>query len=96
MNLRDVLFSDLLLPGQGENAMILVAGRRDQIANSLKYEFAQIKSIQVSFENIQSLNRSLEGHAQSVVDELAKQLVTQQKLLQSPMDPTTVMNLLRT
>jgi len=94
-NLREALYGDILAPGQAEDASRLLGQRRQEIEDTLRQEFAQISRIQVSFENIQSLNMSLEGRAQSVVDDLARQLVTQQKLVQSPMDPTTVMNLLR-
>ncbi|MDR2734401.1 MAG: hypothetical protein LBC99_07155 [Spirochaetota bacterium] len=94
-NLRDALYADILLPGMAQDAMQMLGQRREEIEKNLKNEFAQISRIQVSFENIQSLNMPLEGRAQSVVEELAKQLVAQQKLVQSPMDPTTVMNLLR-
>jgi hypothetical protein len=94
-NLRDAIYGDLNLPGRALEAMQMLIQRREEIDKGLKYEFQQISRIQVSFENIQSLNMPLEGRAQSVVEELAKQLVTQQKLVQSPMDPNTVMNLLR-
>jgi hypothetical protein len=94
-NLREALYGDILVTGQADIAGQILAQRRAEIDDNLKSEIAQISRIQVSFENIQSLNMPLEGRAQSVVEELAKQLVTQQRLVQAPMDPATVMNLLR-
>jgi len=94
-NLRDALYADILMPGVAQDAMQMLSQRREDIEKGLKHEFAQISRIQVSFENIQSLNMPLEGRAQSVVEELTKQLLTQQKLVQSAMDPATVINLLR-
>jgi hypothetical protein len=94
-SLREALFGDILASGQAEKANQLLMERRTEIDANLVREFAQISRIQVSFENFQSLNMALEGRAQSVVEELTKQLVTQQQLLQSPMDPATVVNLLR-
>jgi hypothetical protein len=94
-SLREALYGDILAPGMAEAANQLLAQRRSEIEEGLKHEFAQISRIQVSFENIQALNMPLEGNASNLVAELAKQLVAQQQLVQSPMDPTTVMALLR-
>ena len=94
-SLREALYGDILGQGQADRAAHMLSQRRTEITDSLQYEISQISRIQVSFENIQSLNMPLDGRAQSVVEELAKQLVSQQRFVQSPMDPTTVMNLLR-
>jgi hypothetical protein len=94
-NLREALYGDILGANQANFAEQLLAQRRAEVEDGLRHEIAQISRIQVSFENIQSLNMALEGRAQSMVEELTQQLVTQQRLVQSPMDPTMVMNLLR-
>lgn len=93
--LREALYADLTAPGKAQAALDLLTSRRGEIDNSLRDEFAQISRIQVSFENIQSVNLHLDGKAQSVVDELSRQLLAQKQLVQSPMDPATVMTLLR-
>ena len=94
-SLREALYGDLLEPGTTLAAKALLDDRKTEIDTSLKQEFEQISKIQVSFENFQSLNIPLEGKAQSVVADLKEQLVLQRQLVQSPMDPATVMNLLR-
>ena len=94
-SLREALYGDLLEPGTTLAAKALLDNRKTEIDTSLKQEFEQISKIQVSFENFQSLNIPLEGKAQSVVADLKEQLVLQRQLVQSPMDPAIVMNLLR-
>lgn len=93
--LREALYADLNAPGRAQSALDLLASRRNEIDNSLKDEFAQISKIQVSFENIQSVNLQLDGKAQSVVDDLSRQLLAQEQLVQSLLNPNTVMSLLR-
>ena len=93
--LRDALFGDLLEPGTALAAKALLDDRKTEIDATLKQEFAQISKIQVSFENFQSLNIPLDGKAGDVVNELKDQLLKQRQLVQAPMDPATVMNLLR-
>ncbi|HPH04170.1 MAG TPA: hypothetical protein PK297_14550 [Spirochaetota bacterium] len=93
--LREALYSDLTASGKAQSALTLLQARRGEIETGLKDEFAQISRIQVSFENIQSVNMQLDGKAQSVVEDLSRQLLAQKQLVQSPMDPATVMNLLR-
>lgn len=94
-NLREALYADLMIPAKAQTALDMVYTRNAEVEKGLKDEFSQISRIQISFENIQSVNMQLDGKALSVVDELSKQLLVQKQLVQSPMDPATVMSLLR-
>lgn len=71
-----------------------IALRRDEISGQLKMEFNQINKIQVSFENILSLNMPSNEKVRTNIEEIKQQLSLQEQI-QANLNPATVMGLLQ-
>jgi len=92
--LQKMLLSDLGKPGAAESTKNQVNLRKDEIKSLLKTEINKINKIQVSFENINSLNMPSDEKIGSIIEDIKNNLTIQQQI-QSNVNPSTVLGLLK-
>lgn len=92
-NVKQAVTSNLAKPDLLDKSKQMLRTRIDEITGLLTTEFNQINKIQISFENIMSLNLQSNSSVINTIDEIKEQLSVQEQI-QSNVNPATVMGLL--